>query len=58
MAAQAGQDAGELHWFQDGVLVASKEAGEPYFLELTPGQHRLMVVDSRGRSDSIRYMVE
>jgi len=58
IAAQAGQDAGELHWFQDGVLVASKEAGESHFLELTPGQHRLMVVDSRGRSDSIRYMVE
>jgi penicillin-binding protein 1C len=58
VTAQAGQDAGELHWFQDGVLVASKEVGESHFLELTPGQHRLMVVDSRGRSDSIRYMVE
>jgi len=58
IAAQAGQDAGELHWFQDGILVASKEGGESLFLELTPGRHRLMVVDSRGRSDSIRFMVE
>lgn len=58
LAAQSGQDAGELHWFQDGILVTSKEGGESLFLELTPGQHRLMVVDSRGRSDSVRYMVE
>ncbi|WP_243358014.1 penicillin-binding protein 1C [Fundidesulfovibrio terrae] len=58
LAAQAGTDAGELHWFQDGILVREQGQGEGLFLELERGEHRLMVVDSRGRSDSVRFSVE
>lgn len=58
LSAQAGPDSGELHWFQDGVLVASRDPGETFFLRLAPGRHRLTVVDGQGRSDSVRYVVE
>jgi penicillin-binding protein 1C len=58
LAAQAGADAGELHWFQDGILIPARQQGEGFFLDLSPGEHRLMVVDSQGRSDSVRFTVE
>ena len=58
LTAQAGPDGGELSWFQDGLLVASLHPGESMFLELVHGQHRLVVVDAQGRSDSVRYSVE
>jgi penicillin-binding protein 1C len=58
LAAQAATDAGELHWFQDGLLVRDKGQGEGMFLDLSPGEHRIMVVDSRGRSDSVKFSVE
>ncbi|GFK92897.1 Penicillin-binding protein 1C [Fundidesulfovibrio magnetotacticus] len=58
LAAVAGADAGGLSWFQDGRLVAGQVQGEPLFLELVPGAHRLVVVDARGRSDGVRYTVE
>jgi len=56
--AQAGSDAGELTWFQDGKLVAAKGPGESFFLELAPGAHKLVVVDGQGRSDTVKYVVE
>jgi len=58
LEAQAGADAGRLHWFQDGRMVAERLPGEASFLELTPGSHRLVVVDGQGRSDSVSYVVE
>jgi len=58
LAAQAGADAGELAWFQDGRLVARLHPGEQSFLGLSPGSHRLVVVDSQGRSDGVTYLVE
>ena len=58
LTAQAGPDAGRLHWFQDGLLLAQGAPGEPLFVELAPGAHKLMVVDSQGRSDSVKYVVE
>ncbi len=58
LCAQAGADAGALTWFQDGAHVAASQVGETVFLELTPGAHRLVVVDAQGRSDALRYEVQ
>ncbi len=58
VTAQAGTAVRELAWFQDGVLLAKAGPEETIFLELTPGKHRLVVVDEQGRSDTVRYSVE
>ena len=47
-----------LFWYQDGALVASVDAGEEHFLPLERGDHRLVVVDGAGRSDTVSYRVE
>lgn len=58
MTAQAGTSVRELAWFQDGVLLGKSGPEESLFLELTLGNHRLVVVDEQGRSDSVGYRVE
>jgi len=48
----------ELFWYEDGQLVASGTASSEMFLAPSPGTHRVVVVDGRGRSDSVLYTVE
>ncbi len=47
-----------LFWYQDGRLVARSAPGVALFLPLVPGEHRLVVVDEAGQSDSVSYKVE
>lgn len=58
LIARAGSYTRRLYWYDDGVLVASGPPGERLFLTPRPGDHRLVVVDDTGRSDSVRYRVE
>jgi penicillin-binding protein 1C len=51
-------DAAKLYWFEDGVLVASGDAGRRMFRRPTRGTHNLVVVDDSGRSSSVKYRVE
>ncbi|MGH7851064.1 MAG: penicillin-binding protein 1C [Thermodesulfobacteriota bacterium] len=56
--AGVGEEVNELYWYQDGKLLATTRPYEKTFIPLTAGTHRLVVVDSSGRSDSITYKVE
>ncbi len=56
LIARAG--SGPLYWYQDGLLAAVGEPGAKIFLPPSRGAHRLVLVDSAGRSDSITYNVE
>ena len=56
--ARGASGADRLYWYQDGSLVTSAAPGETRFAPLVPGAHRLVVVDSLGRSDAIAYSVE
>ncbi|TVM15671.1 penicillin-binding protein 1C [Oceanidesulfovibrio indonesiensis] len=52
-----GSDS-KLFWFQDGRLVAQGRTSDQLFLSIERGRHRLVVQDSRGRIDSVTYVVE
>jgi penicillin-binding protein 1C len=58
LIAGVSEEVTALYWYQDGELVASTPPYKKTFIPLTGGTHRLVVVDSSGRSDSIRYKVE
>jgi penicillin-binding protein 1C len=58
LSARAAPDAGSLTWYEDGRLVAQGPAGENLFLAMTPGRHRLVVLDERGRMAALSYAVE
>lgn len=58
LIAGVSEEVTALYWYQDGELVASTPPYKKTFIPLTSGTHRLVVVDSSGRSDSIRYKVE
>ena len=58
LIAGVSEEVSELYWYQDGKLVAATRPYKKAFIPLTAGAHRLVVVDSSGRSDSIRYNVE
>jgi penicillin-binding protein 1C len=57
-SARAAAGAGSLTWFLDGRVAGVSGPGETMFLEMTPGSHRIVVVDAMGRSDAARYLVE
>jgi penicillin-binding protein 1C len=58
LIARTGGGAGQLYWYQDGALVARAAPGARLFLPPGRGAHRLVLVDSAGRSDSITYTIE
>ncbi len=58
LIAHAAQDAARLYWYRDGTLVATGPPAERLFLDPTPGTHRLVVTDDRGRSDRLDYRVD
>jgi len=58
LIARAGGEVDTLFWYQDGKLLASGSPGKKIFVPLEPGSHKLVVVDSSGRSDSVVYKVE
>ena len=58
LIAGVGEEVSELYWYQDGELAATTRPYKKTFIPLAAGTHRLVVVDSSGRSDSIRYKVE
>ena len=57
IALTALAQPGRLYWYQDGLLVASGEAGETLFLDPSRGRHELVVVDTIGRLDRVLYEV-
>jgi penicillin-binding protein 1C len=56
--ATLAPQSGRLYWYQDGRLVASGPPEAQLFVSMSPGEHRLVVVDEMGRSDSLHYRVE
>ncbi len=58
LIARTSPEVERLYWYQDGKLVASTKPDARLFIPLEAGIHRLVVVDSSGRSDSIIYSVE
>jgi penicillin-binding protein 1C len=60
LVAQASPGVQHLYWYQDGMLVATTDAGSAgnRFLEPVRGEHRLVVTDDLGRSDGVTYKVE
>lgn len=57
LVAQISGDTSRLFWYQDGQLVASGAPSKRLFLALEPGEHRLVLLDSQGRQDSVTYRV-
>lgn len=47
-----------LTWYVDGTLTAQGAPGKQLFWQATPGAHRLVVTDDRGRLDAVTVMVE
>ncbi|MFL6193812.1 MAG: penicillin-binding protein 1C [Thermoanaerobaculia bacterium] len=60
LVAQVSPGVQHLYWYQDGLLVATTEAGAMgnRFLDPIRGEHRLVVTDDSGRSDGVTYKVE
>jgi len=58
LIAQAGLDVERLYWYRNGLLVASGAPGDRLFLDPSPGDHRLVVTDDRGRKDALSYSVD
>jgi membrane carboxypeptidase/penicillin-binding protein PbpC len=58
LIARTSPEVERLYWYQDGKLVASTKPDARLFIPLEIGTHRLAVMDSSGRSDSITYSVE
>ena len=58
LIAGVGEEVDALYWYQDGKLAATTRPYKKTFMPLTAGKHRLVVVDSSGRSDSTTYKVE
>jgi len=58
LVARVSPGTARLYWYEDGLLVASGAPGEPLFLPLKPGRHRVVVTDDAGRSDGVSYRVE
>jgi len=47
-----------LTWYVDGEIAAQGEPGKRLFWQPTPGRHRLMVADDRGRYDAVTVVIE
>jgi len=60
LVAQAAPGVRHLYWYQDGILVATTDAGSARSRFIPPlrGEHRLVVTDDLGRSDGVTYKVE
>ncbi|MEF3696175.1 penicillin-binding protein 1C [Desulfolutivibrio sp.] len=58
LTANVAAPAAKVYWYQDGLLVAQGTAAERLFVDLTPGRHRLVVMDDLGRMDSVTYHVD
>jgi len=58
LQARVSPGTDRLYWYEDGLLVATGAPGEPLFLALEPGEHRVVVTDDAGRSDGVTYRVE
>lgn len=58
LIAHASAETRRLYWYQDGLLAASAPPGAPVFVAAAAGEHRLVVTDDQGRSDSLTYRVE
>ncbi len=57
LLARAADGGERLFWYQDGLLVAAGNPEAGLFVAPEIGIHRLVVVDSKGRMDSITYEV-
>lgn len=53
LTLRATAPAGPLHWFVDAARIAEVQPGEPVAWTLTAGSHRIVCVDSSGRSDVV-----
>lgn len=57
LEADAGPHMGELFWFVDGRLLQSSAPDERVWLCPEPGLHKVSVVDSAGRSDTVEIRI-
>ena len=58
LAADVPAGSRSLSWYVDGELAAQGEPGARLFWQPSPGTHRLVVADDRGRSDAVTVRVE
>lgn len=58
LSAQVSENVTKLYWYQNGRLITSTNPDKKVFAPLKKGTHKLVVVDSSGRVDSINYTVE
>lgn len=58
LTADAPAASRRLTWYVDGLIAAQGYPGKRLFWQPTPGSHRLMVADDRGRYDAITVVVE
>lgn len=57
LQAQSAEDATELYWYQDGVLVGSGPPDAKLFITPELGEHRIVVMDNLGREDGLTFNV-
>jgi penicillin-binding protein 1C len=57
LRANAAHSSSELVWLYNGEIIARTKPGETYYLQMTKGEHQLMVIDQHGSSDKIVYTV-
>jgi len=58
LTADASALSGMFYWYLDGELAARGAPGERLFMKLSPGPHRLVLVDDLGRMDAVTFNVE
>ncbi len=58
LVVQSPADNATLYWYQNGELVAKGGPEDKLFLPMQPGEHRLVVMDSKGRQDAVTFRVE
>ncbi len=58
LVARVAPGTSRLYWYEDGLLAAAGPPGEPLFIQLQRGEHRMVVTDDSGRSDGVTYRVE
>ena len=57
LSAEASADVDRLYWYVDDFLVGDSKPDQILFWEPTAGPHKVEVLDSRGRTDSVRLVV-
>lgn len=57
MKAEAGPAVSELYWFVDGKFLSQSPSHERMWIRPSPGEHRILVMDEAGQSDSVSIRI-